>query len=103
MRRRHLEVSCGPGPDDLQDGLRLGQIEASGKKRPQGKLSRAGQARPRGQGQVQEAPQDPIARMAVDFHHVFPGIGVGRPHKSEHNFIDDFTLGVDDVAQIEPV
>ena len=79
VRRRHLEVSFGPGPDDLQDRLRLGQIEAPGEKRPQGKLPRPGQARPGGQGQVQDAPQDPIARMAVDFHHVFPGIGIGAP------------------------
>ena len=103
MRRRHLEVSFGPGPDDLQDGLGLGQIETAGKVRPQGKFSRVGQTRPRGQGQVQDAPQDPITRMAVDFHHVFPGIGVGRPHEGKHDFIDDFTLGVIDVAQIEPV
>ena len=41
--------------------------------------------------------------MAVDFHHVFPGIGVRRPHEGDHDLIDDFTLGVDDVAQIEPV
>ena len=68
-----------------------------------GLLSGAGQTRPGGQGQVQDAPQDPVARMTVNFHHVFPGIGVGRPHDADQDLVNDLTCGVDDPAQIEPV
>ena len=41
--------------------------------------------------------------MAVDFHHVFPGIGLGRPHESQEHLINDLACGVNDVAQREPV
>ena len=47
--------------------------------------------------------QHPVAGVAVDLHHVFPGIGVGGLHPGEEHFVDDLPLGVDDVPQIEPV
>ena len=41
--------------------------------------------------------------MAVDLHHVFPGIGVGGSHPGEQHFIDDFSLGTDDLSQVKLV
>jgi hypothetical protein len=42
--------------------------------------------------------------MAMDLHHVFPGIGPGAPHDSEQDLVNDFLgNGVDNSAQIKMV
>ena len=99
----HLDGGVGAGPDHLQDRLRLGQVDPAGEKGAQGELSRLGQPGPLLQDQGQDSRQHPVAGVAVDLHHVLPGVGVGGLHPGEEHFVDDFPLGVDDVSQIEPV
>ena len=103
MAGGHLETGVGAGPDHLQDRFRLGQVKPAGEKGPLGELPGLGQARPLVQHQRQKTRQHPVAGVAVDLHHVFPGIGVRGLHPGEEHFVDDLPVGVDDVAQVEPV
>ena len=39
----------------------------------------------------------------MDFHHVLPGVGVGGAHQGEENLVQDVSLGIKEVPQVEAV
>jgi hypothetical protein len=103
MGRSHPERGLGAGLDDLEDCLGLGKVQATGKKGPEGKFPRTGQTRPLGQRFPQNGFENGIPGVAVDFHHVFPGIRLGGPHEGEKDFVKNTPLGVEHVPQVEAV
>ncbi len=99
---RHSEAGFGPGPDHIENGFRLGQIDAAVEEGPQGELARLGQAGAVAERQLQDALQRERAAVAVDLDHILPGVGVGCGHVGDEDFIHPLArLGVDDVAVAE--
>ena len=92
------QAGFGPGPDHVENGFRLRQIDAAIEEGPQGELARLGQAGAVAEYQLQDALQRQRAAVAVDFNHVLSGVGVGCSHVGDEHFIYAFArLGVDDV------
>jgi len=103
VTRGHPQRGLGAGLDDLEHGLGLREIQTSGQKGPQSELPRPGQARPLGQDLPENGLEHRKPRVAVNFHHILPGVGMGSPHEGEQNFVEHVTLGIKDVPQVKAV
>src|SRR5918992_1015110 len=90
--------------DQVDDGLRLGQIKASVEEGAFGKFPRLSEARPGGDERLEEARHDPDAAMAADLYHILAGVGAWRPHVGAQYLVERGAgAGIDDLAEAHPM
>ena len=99
QRAAHLSGGIGGGIrrlgfNQIDDGLRLGQIHAPVEKSPLGKLSPAGGPGPRLIQGLQPRSQHGRRAVAVQLHGVLPGIAVRTPGVHRHALVQRPALPV---------
>ena len=93
----HLPRGVGGGVggirfDQVDDGFRLGQIHFSVEKGALGKFSPLGGKRPGEIQSLQPCRQHGRGTVAVKFHRVLAGVGVGRAGDHRHALVNDPVL-----------
>jgi hypothetical protein len=73
--------------DHIDDGFRLGEIEATVQEGTFGKLPGFSNTRALRQNCLQHALRDHSPAMTANLHHVLAGVGVRSPHATEEDFI----------------
>ena len=95
----HLTGGIGSGVggvrfDQIDDGLRLGQIQLPVQKGPLGEFPPLGRSGSCVVQCIQPCRQHGRGAVAVEFHGILPGVAVGCPAAHGHALIDDPSLAV---------
>ncbi len=89
----------GIGLDEINDGFGLGQIQLAIQKSPLGEFTPLGGT---GTGDVQRfqtGSQHGRGAVAVKFHGILAGVGMGAPGNNGHTLVDDTALPVMELTQ----
>ena len=100
----YLSRSIGGGVggvrfDQIDDGLRLGQVQLAVEKGPLGEFSPFGGFRPGQIQRLQPGGQYRGGAVTVKFHGILAGVAVGSPGDHGHALVDDPALLVMQSAQ----
>ena len=95
------EGTTALGIDDIHDRFRFRKVKAAIEKGPFGKFSRFCRSCPFAKGQPQDFLQRFPSAMALNFHHVFPCVGMGARHIDCQDLIHIDTLPVMDMTILQ--
>ena len=90
----------GLGPNQIDDGLGLGQVHLAVQECALGEFAAARAARPRAQAGFEHARGDEGAAVTTDLNQIFARVTDGRAVDRHHDLVDQVAGVIDDLAKV---
>jgi hypothetical protein len=101
LLKRHLTGSIGAGPDNINDRFGPSQIDTAIEEGPEGKFSRARQAKTGFEKEIEDTAHHQWAAMTMNLDNILTGVGSRGPHYDGHDLVDQHSFTIEKTAVIQ--